>query len=160
MGFTIALTAIGTALSAVGAFAQSRSQARAAEFEAQRFEVEAEQDRLDAEWVELQTSQRKAQAQDELVKLIAYNRAGAGYDPFSSPSFFAIESANRHATTRDVDRIELEGAAAVRKHLTNMNQNLLAAGYKVDQARYARSSGLFTVGRTLFTGGADIAQIL
>tara|TARA_R110000824_G_scaffold357769_2_gene545323 strand:+ start:105 stop:584 length:480 start_codon:yes stop_codon:yes gene_type:complete len=97
------------AASAASAAAQYTATTRQAKAGAQASRIKAETAQTNKSMAELQALDQEVDRIQEFNRLMSSNLNSVGYDPYSSPSYLAIEGESRSEQKGDIDRIRLLG---------------------------------------------------
>ena len=144
MSWQMALMVASTAVSTF----QGMQQARAAE---QQALTEAQISHENALAVETQAIQEEAERRRAFEELQASNRNAAGYDPYGSQSFLALEKRNELDMIEDVDAIRYGGA--------HQSRNLeLTRDAQIRNAKSARSQGQLALLKGAVDAGTTIGK--
>jgi len=144
MSWELALMVASTAVSAV----QGMQQARAAEQQALTEAQIANENALAAETQALREEADRRRAFEELQ---ASNRNAAGYDPYGSQSFLALEKRNELDMIEDVDTIRYGGR--------HQKRNLeLTRDAHIRNAKSARSQGQLALLKGAVDAGTTIGK--
>ena len=144
MSWQMALMVASTAVSAV----QGMQQARAAE---QQALIEGQIATENALAAETQALREEADRRRIFEELQASNRNAAGYDPYGSQSFLALEKRNELDMIEDVDAIRYGGA--------HQSRNLeLTRDAHIRNAKSARSQGQLALLKGAVDAGTTIGK--
>ena len=147
MGVAVALSVLGTAVSAYGQMQAGKAQAQAAEFERAQYE---EQRKL----AQVQALDEEADRRRRLNQVLSTNRAAAAGMGISgdSRSFLAIQKDSENEAERDIGRIRLNASSTNRRYALAENQSAL-------EAKTASKSGVIGASATLLKGGYELTQL-
>lgn len=151
MSWTLALIASSVAL-AGGQYVMARQQASAG---AARAKIEEQQYAKNAELAKLRADQQETDRRRELDAIMASNMAGVSYDPFTSPSFLAIENDNFDQLDRDVGNIQLMGKINAER----ASASAQISGIEASSFRTAGKFAWLQPGATIMQGAVNAHMI-
>ena len=98
----MAASVASAASSYAGASAQAKAGAKASR-------IKAEQSQTNKSMVELQAMTQESDRIKEYARLVSSNVNSVSYDPYSSPSFLAIDKESTKEVNKDISQIRLMG---------------------------------------------------
>ena len=159
MGWEIALSAIGTAVSAIGAIGQGQAQAAQANYQAQV----ARNNQITAnQLANYATAAGEASATDTAMKARAAERSAraalaAGNIDVNTGSAEQVQEGDVEQTQTATERVRANAALRAYGYRAQATDYGAQAGLDTMQAENAQTSGFLKAGGTLFAGAASLA---